>query len=74
MPHASQAARKVAETRSAYAFGVTPAAAAASAILSPCSSVPVRKNVSAPGLRAQRAVTSARTVVYVWPRCGSAFT
>ena len=50
-------------TRSAYARGSVPRAAAACAILSPCSSVPVRKNTSRPIERWKRATVSTTTVV-----------
>ena len=59
-------------TRSANSRGSTPAAAAVLTIFTPCSSVPVRKCVSSPLSRWYRATTSAATVVYTCPRCGSA--
>ena len=52
---------------SASSRGVTPAASAASATGSPCSSVPVRKKTSSPRWRMCRAITSAAIVVYAWP-------
>ena len=54
--------------RSASSWGSTPWARAASATGSPCSSVPVRKNVSSPRWRMWRASTSAAIVVYACPR------
>ncbi len=65
---------KLGTTSSARALGVMPRAAAAFSIFWPCSSVPVRKYTSSPIIRRCRAITSARTVVYVWPMCGLSFT
>ena len=48
-----------AETSPANALGDRPAAAAACSTFCPCSSVPVRKNTSAPSRRRKRAITSA---------------
>ena len=73
-PSCSQVARKTPLTRSANTFGGTPASAAACAILSPCSSVPVTKNASRPRCRQKRTRASATTVVYVLPRWGSSLT
>ena len=42
--------------------------------LTPCSSVPVRKNTSSPRNRIARAHTSQTVVVYAWPMCGRSFT
>jgi len=56
-------ARLAAELRSASCWGVIPAAAAACAILSPCSSVPVRNQTSSPARRRDRAIASATIVV-----------
>ncbi len=60
--------------RSASSRGGMPSRSATSATGSPCSSVPVRKNVSSPRWRMWRASTSAAIVVYAWPRWGCAFT
>ena len=49
--------------QAAEANGVTPLASAACWILSPCSSVPVRKKTSSPRRRRQRAMASAIRVV-----------
>jgi hypothetical protein len=49
--------------RSTQTFGSTPAAAAACAILSPCSSVPVTTNTRRPRARQKRASASATMVV-----------
>jgi hypothetical protein len=67
-------ASKRAELRSASSWGVTPSRSAASAVGSPCSSVPVWKNTSSPRWRMCRARMSAAIVEYAWPRCGSALT
>ena len=58
-PMRSAMSRKSAETRSTNACGSTPASWAARSTFWPCSSVPVRKNTSAPSRRCQRAITSA---------------
>ena len=57
---------------SASAWGVTPFAAADCSTFSPCSSVPVRKNVSRPLLRLNRAYTSATVLVYACLRSSDA--
>ena len=54
----SAKARKRAELRSASSCGVMPSAVAVCCILMPCSSVPVRNQVSLPSSRAQRAIAS----------------
>ncbi len=66
--------RNWAETSSAYSCGVRPWVVAAFWMFSPCSSVPVRKNVSSPLSLWKRVTTSTRIVVYEWPRCGAALT
>ena len=73
-PSSAQVARKTALTRSVNSFGGTPSRAAACAILSPCSSVPVTKNASRPRWRQKHTSVSATIVVYALPRWGSSFT
>ena len=61
MPRASSAVRKSATISSTKAFGSRPRWAAVVAMLTEYSSVPVRKRVSSPSMRCQRAMTSAPT-------------
>jgi len=72
--YTGSSARKVSETRSANACGVSPAASADCCTFCPCSSVPVRKSTSWPSSRLKRAITSHASVVYAWPMCGWPFT
>ena len=74
MPSRRQVSRNAAAISSAKAWGVTPARAAAWAMLSPCSSVPVRKCTRSPRSRRYRHMASAMIVVQAWPRCGRALT
>ena len=72
--YTGSSARKVSETRSANACGVSPAASADCCTFWPCSSVPVTKRVGRPSSRAKRASASHATLVYACPMCGSSFT
>jgi hypothetical protein len=63
MSSSFQVSRKRSDVLSAISLGLMPLASAARWILSPCSSVPVRKKVSSPSKRCQRARASAMTVV-----------
>ena len=54
--------RKRAELRSASARVDSPSRCAVCTILSPCSSVPVRKNTSRPSSRRQRAIASVAII------------
>ena len=58
---------------STKARGVTPGASADCAMLTLCSSVPVRNRVSSPCIRCQRAITSAPMTSYTVWRPGALF-
>lgn len=64
--------RNSAEMASHHASGSTPLASAACCILSPCSSVPVRKTTGRAGFRMRwnRAMMSAVRSEWRWPMCG----
>ena len=61
---ASSASRNSSTFSSTNSRGVRPCAAAAWAMLTLCSSVPVRNRVSSPSIRCQRAMTSAPITSY----------
>ena len=73
MSSASSAARNSPTFSSTNACGVTPCASADWAMLTLCSSVPVRNRVSSPSIRCQRAMTSAPMTSYTVCRPGALF-
>ena len=73
MRSACSAAWNSAAFWSTNARGVIPCASADWAMLTECSSVPVRNRVSSPSIRCQRAMTSAPMTSYTVCRPGALF-
>jgi hypothetical protein len=73
MSSAASASTKSLTMSSTKAFGSRPWSAALWAMFTECSSVPVRKRVSSPFIRCQRAMTSAPITSYRVCRPGLLF-